>query len=365
MAHSSRSRRRRHSAAAVLAKKRGLAPGTAVYTGEPRTSEVALRVMRYGEDLFDDKTVESVAECFPIPPTGITWINVDGLHDVATVQELASQFGIHALTVEDILNVSTPAKAEDLGSHIFVVLPMASLRPTDGPPDVDIEQISVLMGPRWVLTLQERPGDVFDALRARIRGGQGRARRHGADYLLHALLDAVVDGYFEVLHAFELEVLALEERAVQGTDADTPQHVHLLQGRLHDLRRRIWPLQAAVTALVRDPGDLFEARTTPFLGDLSDHVRQAVDIMDGARDRLSGAMQLHLAMASHRMNEVMRLLTVVATIFIPLTFVAGIYGMNFSWMPELQWEWGYPVALAVMVTLGAAMAAWFRHRRWF
>lgn len=359
-------RPRRRPEAERLAQKRGLAPGSAVYTGDVPESPSVVTLIRYDPESCEERTLAATEAAEPPDAAGVSWFDVVGLSDGARIAQLRAAFRIHPLTVEDLLNVSTPAKAEEIAGHIFVVIPMTTLGTGDALPTISTEHMSILAGPGWVLTFQENPGDVFGALRDRLRSGSGRARGRGADYLLHALCDSIVDGWFVVLAAFEEQVIALEERAVSGdTDGELPQSVHTLTSRLHALRRRMWPVLGALSELLRMETDLVEARTVPFLRDLHDHARQAVEILDGARDRLNAVLQLHLAMQGHRMNEVMRLLTIVATIFIPLTFVAGIYGMNFRVMPELQWAWGYPVALLVMGLIAAGMVAWFRDRGWF
>jgi len=349
--------------AARIAKNQGLAPGTAVYTGDAVADAARLTLIRYDPDAIEE--IE-LGPHDPIEPGDgeVRWYNVDGLSDLPLIGRFQATFTIHPLTIEDILNVTTPAKAEELAGNVFVVIPMASVVGEDTLPEVDVEQLSILAGPGWVATFQERPGDVLGPVRQRLHTASGRIRQRGADYLLHAICDAVVDSYFVVLAAFEKQVLALEEEAVHGRSVDLPRRVHLLNSRLYDLRRRIWPLLAAIAVLLRMETPLFDKRTKPFLRDLQEHARQAVEILDGARDRLQAVLQLHLALQGHRMNEVMRLLTIVATIFIPLTFIAGIYGMNFEVMPELHWAWGYPVALVAMAAVAVAMLGWFRWRGW-
>lgn len=359
-------RPRRPSEASQLAQKRGMEPGAAVYTGDmsPDTSTIAR--LCYGPRSVEERQLSVPSDPIELVEGEVSWFNIDGLSDLSLIATVQAAFGIHPLTIEDILNVSTPAKAEEFDGQIFLVLPMATLAPGErSMPEIEVEHLCILAGPGWVVTFQERPGDVLDPLRQRIRSGAGRVRKRHADYLLHAIADAIVDGYFVVIQAFEEQVIALEEEAVDGRDAQFAQRIHALTSRLHGFRRRLWPLQAAVAELQRMETAFVEPGTQPFFRDLADHVRQAIAILDGARDRLNAVLQLHLALQGHRMNEVMRLLTVVTSIFIPLSFVAGVYGMNFRDMPELQWAYGYPVALAVMASIAVTMVTWFRWRRWF
>ncbi len=374
------------SEAEQLARKRGLPPGTPVYTGDEPTSASTLTVTHYDEKGCRESVQDTAIACFPLASTGVTWLDVVGLHDLTTIQVIAEHLHIHPLAVEDALNVSTLPKVEDFGELVFVVASMVDVAPDreaeeerPGEPrepraasgslggegiDIRREQLSIVMGRGFVLTLQERPGDVFDALRRRIRAGTGRIRKRAADYLLHAILDSIVDAYFVVLQRVEGTVLTLEDDAIRGEVDDLPRRLHALRVELHSLRRAIAPLQTAAADLVRSDSALFDKRTVPFFRDLQDHVRQALDILGTANDRLRGVMELQLAQASHRTNEVMSLLTLVATVFIPLTFVAGIYGMNFVWMPELEWPWGYPAVLLAMLVMAAGMGLWFRRRRW-
>ncbi len=364
----SRSRaRRRASEAARLAARRGMAPGSTVYLGDAPSdaSALSLRIMHYSAEAgLAERVLQSVDEAFPIPEQGVTWLGVQGLHEVGAIERLAKELGIHPLTIEDALDTTTPPKIEYFEGHAYLSLLATRTAGADSPRALQFDHISVLFGDRWVLSLQERPSDVFDLLRSRIRSGAGRVRRMGADYLAHALMDSVVDAYFVVLQRFDEQALDLEEEALTSTAKDAPRRIHHLKMELARLRRVVWPLQTVVTDLLRSESALVRKQTRPFFRDLADHVRQASDIVDAARDRLTAAMDLHLAFESHRMNEVMRMLTIVATIFIPLTFVAGIYGMNFERMPELETRWGYPAVLAVMGAMALGMVAWFRHRRW-
>ena len=355
------------SEAAQLAARRGLPPGAARYHGERPSWPVTGSVTLYGPAGVDKRDVAlPQAEGAPfeleVPEQGVAWLDVVGLHDPEFLQRVAARFGVHPVTLEDVFNDTTPTKIEDFGSHLYVSVYM--ITPTGTAGTLTLEHVSILMGERWLVTVQQRPGDVFDSVRERIRHGKGRIRGRGSDYLLHAILDAIVDAWFVVIQAFDEAVLELESEALSDPGEAALRRVSHLKHQLARLRRIAWPLQSVAAELIRIESNLIDARTDPFVRDLQDHIRQATEIVDGARDRLGAAMELHLALASHRMNEVMRVLTIVATLFIPLTFLAGIYGMNFEAMPELQTPYGYPVLLGVMFVTALTMIVWFRRRGW-
>ena len=346
------------------AKKRGLAPGAAVYVGEPQDWPPEGRHLRYSAAACKESEV-AVASLSPAHTSDeVHWYDVVGIHDSQAIAALGGRFGVHPLVVEDILNTSTRSKYEAHGPIRFVVARMLTLAPGTTVPSVVSEQVSLLHGGPWVLSLQQRPGDVFDSLRNRIRTAGGRVREMGGDYLLHALLDAMVDSYFEVLAALEEAVEELRQRALDEAPATLVAQAQRLRSEAATVRRAALPLRDSVGRILADAGDFITPKALPYFGDLHDHLVQTVDQSEWVLDRLQSATELSLAAASHRANEAMRFLTVVASIFIPLTFVAGIYGMNFERMPELGWRWGYPGLLAVMACVGLGMVAWFRRRGW-
>ncbi len=358
-----RKRTRIDRAAQRGAARSGVAPGAGSYVGEPRDHRIRVSVFDYATDHVSEADDASVTDLQRLrdAPT-VTWVNLDGVHDADAVAAVCQVFGLHPLAIEDVLNPSCRPKTEDYGDHIFCIAKM--LVPDASRGSFEVEQVSVVLGPTWVLTLQERQGDLFDSVRRRLRTGSGRIRSQGADYLLHAILDAIVDGWFAVLEQSDTQVTELEAIAAAEPDADLPRMVH---GRIADLlalRRLLWPTREAVVELSRSEGVLLKPATLPYLRDLLDHVVEALDILTSQRERLTAALELHLAVTSNRMNEVMRLLTIVATLFIPVTFIAGVYGMNFDHMPELHWPWAYPVAMVSMAAIMAAMVAWLRHKRW-
>jgi len=344
-------------------KKAGLPPGTLVYTGEQRIEAVRITVIDYDEQRVQEKHVPSIEECLPllVAPT-MTWVNIDGLHDVNVIEKLGTAFDLHPLLLEDILSTAQRPKFEDYEKSIFLVLKM--LRFGDDHQVVETEQVSLIVGPNFVLSFQERVGDVFDSVRDRIRSGKGRIRKLGADYLAYSLLDAIVDSYFLVLEKLGERIEGLEEELVSDPGQKTLRHIHGLKREMITLRRSIWPLRELVGGLQRSESPLVAESTRVYLRDVYDHTVQIIDTIESFRDMVSGMLDIYLSSVSNRMNAVMKVLTIIATLFIPLTFIAGVYGMNFEHMPELKWRYSYAVVWAVMIGVASIMLAYFRRKKW-
>lgn len=339
----------------------GSAPGAMVLP--PDSPKPVIRVMTYGEAGLAEHGVERVEELRELREVagGVAWIDVEGFGDEAVLSEIADVLGIHPLAMADVVHVPQRSKAELHDGRLLMIVQMARLREAG---DIVIEQVSLVLGPGWVVSFQERPGDVFDPVRERIRSATARIRRMGADYLAYALLDAVIDGYFPVIEALGGVIDALEEEVVEGPSRSTLARIHATRRTLTTLHRIQWRQRDAVAGLLRDEELPFTERVEPYLRDAHDHAFQTLDAIETLRDMVVGLMDLYLSSTSHRLNEVMKTLTIVATIFIPLTFVAGVYGMNFDYMPELHWRWAYPAVWALMVGLGGGLLLWFRARGW-
>ena len=302
-------------------------------------------------------------ECFTFKekPT-VTWINVDGLHEVDIIEKTGAYFGIHPLVLEDILHTGQRPKTEDFGDYIFTVVKM--LFYDVQKEEIVAEQMSMILGPRYVISFQETQGDVFDPNRERIRNGKGRIRKAGADYLAYVLIDAIVDQYFVILENLEERIESLEEELITNPIPETLQMIHKLKGLMIFLRKSVWPLRELVNSLERGESSLIAESTGIYLRDVYDHTIEVIETIETFRDMVSGMLDIYLSSVSNRMNEVMKVLTIIATIFIPLTFIVGIYGMNFKYMPELEWHIGYPVALAVMLLIEAFLLLYFRRKKW-
>ena len=347
-----------------VSHKRGMSPGSLVHVGEKKLEEARLRLIDYDDGQLTERELASVDECQTLKdlPT-VTWVNVDGLHDTEVIQQVGTLFDIHPLVLEDILNTGQRPKLEDFGDYLFLVAKMLSW--DEAKQEVRHEQLSLLIGPHWVISFQERVGDVFEPLRKRIREHRGRVRRMGPTYLAFSMMDAVVDNYFTIIERIGEELEPLEEQVLKDPDTASVQLLHKWKREALILRRAVAPLREVASALARDEHPLVPSDLAPFLRDLHDHTLQVADTVDGIREMISSLLDLHLTMVSNRMNEVMKVLTVIATIFIPLTFVAGIYGMNFEHMPELGWSWAYPVGFWTVIALVAAGLLWFfRKKRW-
>jgi len=346
-----------------VTKKAGLVPGSLVYTNDRKMEEAKITLIDYDEGNIHERVVQRVEECLPFKasPT-VTWINVDGLHDIGIIEQLGTYFDLHPLILEDILNTNQRPKFEDFEHFIFVVLKMLTY---DGEKrEIVAEQVSIVIGPHFVLSFQEREGDVFNPVRERIRNAKGRIRKMGADYLAYALLDAVVDNYFIILEALGEEIEGLEDVLVANPTPQTLQAIHHLKREAIFLRKAVWPLREVIDSLGRQESLLIQKTTNLFLRDVYDHTIQIIDTAETFRDLIAGMLDIYLSSISNRMNNVMKVLTIIATIFIPLTFIAGIYGMNFKYMPELEWRWSYPLVWLVMVLVAVYMVMYFKDKGW-
>ncbi len=343
--------------------KRGQPPGTLHHVGEIRPDGAGVTVFDYDEGSCSERTVEGPEACRALrdSPT-VSWINVDGLHDVERVRGLGEAFGLHPLVMEDIVNTDQRPKLEEFEGYLYLAAKM--LRWDRDQDELTIEQVSLVLGPKFVLSFQERPGDVFGPIRDRLRSAKGRIRRMGPDYLAYALLDAIVDGYFDVLEHLGDRIEHLEERLLSRPEPGVLHQLHRLKREALFIRKSVWPLREVVSGLQRTESELIGGPIEPYLRDLHDHTVQVIDTTETLRDLLGGMLETYLSSVSNRMNEVMKVLTIIATIFIPLTFIAGVYGMNFKDMPELGWHWAYPAVWLLMLLVAAGMVIYFRRRRW-
>ncbi|HEX5758665.1 MAG TPA: magnesium/cobalt transporter CorA [Thermoanaerobaculia bacterium] len=346
--------------------KPGTAPGTLASTGPRRAERVRIQVICYGPQHLEEKEVASVAELAPYRAgPHVAWINIEGL-DAALLGALGDLFELHPLALEDVLNTGQRPKIEDYPGHQFLVV-----RSLDYDGGLEAEQISFFLGDHWVITVQEIPGDSFDPVRDRIRtGGRGRIRHRGPDYLAYALLDALVDEFFPVLETLGERIEELEDELVTDPSPHTIREVHHVKRDLLVLRRAAYPEREVIHAMEREDCPQVTAETRVFLRDTYDHTIQVMDMIETYRELAGGMVDVYLSSLSNRMNEVMKVLTVISTIFIPLTFIAGIWGMNFDPdssplnMPELRWFWGYPTALLLMAAIAGALVVFFKRKGW-
>ena len=344
-------------------KKIGLPPGTPVYVGDREDAAVKIFVLDYDESRFEEKEIEETEDCFPFrDSSSITWINVNGIHNVKIIETIGKHFGLHPLVQEDIVHAEQRPKMEEFDEYIYLVLKMFSYNEIE--KKVQVEQISLILGSNYVISFQEREGDIFDSIRDRIRNGKGRIRKMGADYLAYSLLDTVVDHYFIVLERLGDRVEELESDLVSNPRPKDLQEIHRLKREMIILRKSVWPLREVISNLERLESSLIKDVTQIYLRDVYDHTIQIIDTVETYRDMLSGMHDTYLSSISNRMNEIMKVLTIIATIFIPLTFIAGIYGMNFQFMPELGWKWGYLAVWGIILVVALAMVVFFKRRKW-
>ena len=344
-------------------KKAGLSPGSLVHIGEKKIGTIRIALINYDREQLLEKDLPTIEESLPYRDTSpVTWINVDGLHEVTGVEKMGVHFGIHPLVLEDIVHTGQRPKAENFDNYIYVVLKMLDV---DTAADhITAEQVSLVLGPHFLISFQEKEGDVFDNVRQRIRKARGRIRISGCDYLAYALMDAVVDHYFAILEKLGEKIEQLEEQLLENPTPQILEDIHHLKREMIFFRKQVWPLREVLNSFIKDPSELIQETTHIFLRDVYDHTIQVIDTIESLRDVLSGLSDLYLSTVSNRMNEVMKVLTIIATIFIPLTFIAGIYGMNFEFMPELKWRWSYPMLWILLIAIFIAMLVWFKRKKW-
>lgn len=343
-------------------KKAGLLPGSLIHVGHTYTEKSKITLVRYNETFYEEKVIGSLAALGARKAEQvITWITIDGLQNTELLQELGNIYNLHPLVLEDILNTDQRPKMEDYGDYLYIVL-----RNFTGQTQEDItsEQVSIVLGKDFVLSFREKESSVFKPIHERLAGNKGRIRKSGADYLAHAVIDNIVDKYFVVLEALEEKIEFLEDDLVKSTTPVTLQAIHDLKRELILLRKSLWPLREAISALERTDSPLICESTGIYFKDIYDHVIAIIDSVETFRDMLSGMLDIYLSSVSNRLNEVMKVLTIIATIFMPLTFLAGIYGMNFKFMPELAWRWGYFGVLGLMLAIALYMIHYFKKKKW-
>ena len=345
-------------------RKTGLEPGTLVHIGEERLREGSISVILYDQESFDEKEHLS-ADRLPAPHTwsGVLWVDVEGIHDTALVAAVGRAYDLHGLLLEDVCNTRQRPKMEDYCTYLFLVLKTPEPRGTfraDGS-----EQVSLILGPDYVISFREGDGATFRSIKERIKNKGSRLREGGADHLAYSIIDAVVDGYFAVVESVADRIEALEERVLEGTKNDAPHDIHELKREMIAIRAVLWQTREMVGNLAQaGGGSLVHPSTATYLRDVYDHVIQLTDTSEVLRDTLSGLLDIYLSSVSKRLNETMKVLAIIATIFMPLTFIAGVYGMNFMYMPELSWDAGYPLTLLLMLAVAVVMIIYFRKRKW-
>jgi magnesium transporter len=348
--------------AGSISNSTGLVPGTPVYVGEKRSGKAEVSILEYSEGIVRELNA-SEEEGFLKPKTdsSVTWINVDGVHDTATVEKIGGLFGLHPLLLEDIVNTSQRPKCEFFDDYVFVVVKMIYSGEEGG---IISEQVSVFFNKNYVISFQERKGDVFDSVRNRIRSGKGRIRKMGADYLAYSLLDAVVDNYFNILEEIGEKIEDIEEELILEPGEEMLKSLHKLKRGMIFLRKAVWPLREVISYFFKTDSKYVKKATGIYLRDLYEHTVQVIDTVETYREMISSMQDIYLSSLSNKMNEIMKFLTIFASIFIPLTFIAGVYGMNFRYMPELDWKWSYFAVLGVMAAVTGTLLIYFKKKNW-
>ena len=350
-------------------KSKGLQPGTIVFVGEKKVEKTRIRIIDYDAANLEEKEVSSIEDCFPFKdsPT-ITWINIDGLHDVELIDGIGKHFDLHPLILEDIANTGQRPKLETSERYLFLVLKM--LQVTQDTDEIRREQFSLVVGKNFVISFQERFGDVFEPVRKRLRKTEPRARFMSADYLAYALVDAIVDGYYSVLESGGEQIESVEDLLLEDPGVENLEIIHELKRELILMRKAVWPLREVIGGLDRIESPLIQDTTRAYLRDLYEHTIQVIDTVETFRDMVSGLLDIYMSSVSNRMNEVMKVLTIIATIFIPLGFLAGVYGMNFNTsvspynMPELSFAYGYLMFWLLAVLIAGGLFLFFKRKSW-
>ena len=346
-----------------MASKVGMPPGSLVYTGEKEHPAAKITITRYNEQTIVERQLEAFdASQMVADPGEVTWINVTGVSKVKDLEKLGECFKIHPLVLEDILEVGQRPKVEDYDDYLYIVL--NSIRPVGEDEELAAEEISLVLGPHYLLSFYVGDDDIYAPVRARLLQGKGRIRKLGADYLAYALIDLVVDNYFLELEKFGDQVESLEDEVVARPSPQTLRDVHRFKNDMIMLRKSLWPLREVIARLERRESPLISESLGNYFRDVYDHTIIAIDTVETYRDILSGMLDIYLSSMSNRLNQIMKVLTIIATIFMPLTFITSLYGMNFKNMPELQWKYGYYGVIGVMVVIALGMIEYFRKKQW-
>lgn len=339
------------------------AQGTQTYTGSSN-DDVEITIIDYDSENQSERKVENIEESFSFKDSSsVTWINVVGLQRVDVIEKIGKYFGIHYIVLKDILTVGQRPKVEDFDEYLFVVLKM--INTTQDSYTLKSEQISIIFGKNFVFTFQEKKGDVFDPIRDCIKNEKCKTRKMGADYLTYTIIDTIVDNYFVALEKLGEKIETIEDMVVYKPTPNAVHLIHRMKRSLSLLRRSVWPLREVVAFIEKTESKLIKKESQVYFRDVYEHTIQTIENVENYRDTLSGLLDIYLSSLSNKMNEIMKVLTIIATIFIPLTFITGVYGMNFKYMPELEWRIGYPIIMLLMIIIALGMVIYFKKKKWF
>lgn len=345
-------------------KKLGLPPGSLVHIGKRKSDRTKIMIITYNKTQFQEKEVQEVEECFHVKSKSvITWINIDGIHQTDTIKRIGKYFNLHPLVMEDIVNTQQRPKMEEFEDYIFIVLKIPYYKKEN--KRLQTQQISLVLGKNFVISFQETERGLFNPIKERLKSEGSRIREYGADYLAYALIDMVVDTYFLIIEEIEKKSEDIEEKLITDSTSQILHNIHTLKRETLFLRKSVWPLRDVISNLEKGESLLIKENTRIYFRDVYDHAVRVIDAIEIFRETIVGMVDIYLSSVSNRLNKTMMLLTIIGTIFIPLTFITGIYGMNFRHMPEIYWRWGYPVILLVMLAIGTSMLIYFKKKKWF
>lgn len=340
-------------------------PGTLKYRGKKDSKTTTVEVINFDKDFYEKLELKNITDIFSLKESNaISWININGLNNLSEIEKLGVNYNIHPLTLEDILNTMHRPKIDEFENYLFIVFKMLYFSEDD---NLIYENVSMVVGKNYVFTFQESDGDVFNDLRDRISNSKGRVRNLGSDYLMYTILDAIVDHYITVIEAFSDKIEDLESHIFENdsNSNETPIQIQALKQEILKIRRSIFPFREVVNRLEKIESDIIDPKTHSYIRDLRDHIVHVSESIELSREMVWNLMDMHMSIISNKMNEVMKVLTIIATIFIPLTFMAGIYGMNFDNMPELHYEYGYHLLWAAMIIIFIIMLIYFKRKKWF
>lgn len=344
--------------------KSGLPPGSLIHVGEVLASEPKMSVIDYSRETIEEQQIQTIDEILKYKDsTSVTWVIIEGLTDIASIERIGSMFNIHQLVLEDILNTHQRPKFEEYEDYLYIVL--RSLVPENEKFFVNDEQVSLIVLNNFVFVFKEKRDDLFQPVQKRIKTSKGRFRSLGTDYLTYAILDTIVDQYFLVIDSLDDAVTSIEDSLLATEPLpDTLQTIQMMKREIIGIRRKIAPVRELMTGIIRSDSVLINDKTQIYLKDVSDHAIHIIESIESYRDILTGLLDIYISSVSNKMNEVMKVLTVFASIFIPLTFLVGIYGMNFEYMPELKWKWAYPTLWAIFIIIPIVLLTYFKRKRW-
>jgi len=347
-------------------QKSGLPAGSLIHIGEKKVDKTKIKLIDYGTEEYIEQEIDvkNVEQCFGFKDDNtITWINIDGIHDTSILSKLGDCFGFHPLILEDILNTEQRPKVEDFNDYVYIVLKM--IDSSKNQNGITMEQVSIIIGKNYVISLQEKPLKFYGEIRQRLKNGKSKLRNAGPDYLAYMLIDSIVDNYFNVLEEIGDKVEILENKLVTNPTQKTLKTIYTLKRDMLFMRKSTWPLREVLNKLEKGEVPLIKENTRIYIRDIYDHIIQIIDTIETFRDMLSGMIDIYLSSISHKLNEVMKILTIISTIFIPITFIASIYGMNFKFMPELSQKWSYPVVWILILAIIISMLIYFKRKKWF